>query len=63
MNKNEIKQDLTLLKEKLHTSFNEIAHISLPHFILNQKLFSSGNELLLNKFNLYRSEIDVLSSL
>jgi len=63
MNSDDIKKDLQTLKTKSPEAYNNIAEISLPFYMFYDKYFQGGNNLLKNKYNLSRIEMDVLTSL
>jgi len=63
MNINDFEKDIKLLKEKSPESYNDVARICIPFFMFYQKIFNSVNVLLKEKYDLTRSEIDVLGSL
>ncbi|WP_321777622.1 MarR family transcriptional regulator [Sulfurimonas sp.] len=63
MNANELKLHLDNKKDGHICSNSDIGYVTLPLFMLSQKLFAKIGNLLDKKYNLSNSQIDVLASL
>lgn len=63
MNLNEIKLSQKKLKELSPEAYNDSVDISIPFFILHKKIYEEGNSILINKYNLSQTELDILGVL
>jgi len=63
MNLKQFKTNITNVKNMSPEIYKETMKVSIPFFVLHNQLYSTGEEILSNDFNINQSELDVLSSL
>jgi len=63
MNIKEFKSDLENVKRLTPEIFKETMQLSIPFFILHKEIYDDGENLILKKFGINQSELDVLSAL
>jgi len=63
MNLKQFKTNITNVKTMSPEIYKETMQLSIPFFVLHNKLYETGEAIILNDFNINQSELDVLASL
>ena len=63
MNLKQLETNLINIKKYSPEIYKDTMNLSIPFFILHNKLYKTGNEVILKEFDLNQSELDILVTL